>query len=693
MSRKPLRFFLTEADQDRIDPSSIVIEEVEADSGQKAGFPAHHMLKISFTITNPDAGPPRLLPMFASSWHFLATSDSGAADPDPAAVVDDDANYATWRTQGILAMSNVFTDTEKVALSSTIDLTPNRAWYSPVAIPKEFLFQTLVDGPPNGIPKVAVKFDSKVVKTTNSAWLGHRVAGFLLGKSDPVFSFGATEADDDAVKFPMPTVVMNAAGEVILFVIMARKKNLQDSLEFNEGKVFQLGYDVLYGATRSLDNRLHRFPANGCVPAREVYRQLKDQFFDLTPGKALSDKILEQWPAAPRYLPIRYTRTFKAVENSSVFFLNASIAVTQVDSGAALQTRRLPAHGLLFIRQDPVSSGTQPEPPLVSLAMTSDHGCTHLVRTSDTDWRVIGTRDPVQVQLTADWTAVPQVLLRAPMWIELGLDPFVAPGGALCTYSSLRRSVRALVNNRIAGGRLLFGPSTTSSLTESLIKEAFTSTAASVSDVADGKPMVKPQTDETIDPTLTEFNRESGRLKRILQAFFPEDAGERLTKGEVAYNIWQSSMDAAASHRTAYPDAYVGRGGPGALVYLGLANAFHSNPDPAGDGSEAFLDAVVTAMLSGLKKGALLQYWWSFVADYQNVTARRNPTSSRVEAGHSPMFMEYTGSPSPTGYLVIDQFALGNSFSSCPVTGAAGSRLINWGGKEREIWLAANWFE
>jgi len=683
MSRKLLRFFLSEADQDRIVGGSVVIDEVEVDSSATADLPAHHMLQIQFQIRDPEAGAPKILPMFEAALHFFPTASSGTVDPDPETVVDEDPAYDDWRTEGTLHIRSISKDAERLStLTSTFELPPNNVWYAPVSIPKDFLFQTLVDGPPNGLKKVEVKFDSKVVKSTHATWLGYRVAGFLLGKSDPVVRFGASEGDDDAAKFPMPTVVMDAAGNVTLFVITAHRKKLQDSLDFNDGHMFQLGYDALYSVSSSLDPRNHLYPANGCVPAREVFRRLKDQFFDFSAGASLRDELILEWPSAPRYLPIRYTRTFKPVANASVWFFGASVNVSRVDTGAVLQTRRLPAHGLLFIRQDPAASGPQPDPPLVRLTLTTYRGGTHLARTTDTDWRTIGTRDPVDVQLSADWASAPHVLLRAPMKVEVMLDPFLEPGEDLCTYSSLRRSVRVLVNNRIAGGRLLFGPTGTSTETEALIREAFTGTAAFVSDVADDRPLVKPVGE-------AQMNDEASRILRVLKAFFNEDAGEGMLKGEVAYWIWQSNMPTQASHTTAFPAAHVGRGGPGALVFLGLSGGYHSNPDPTGDGSEAFLDAVVTTMLTGLEQGALLQYWWKFAADYQKVTNRQSPTSSAFQAGHSPMFLEYTSG----GFLVIDQFAVGTSFSSCDVSGAAGSRLITWGGVERDIWLAANWIE
>ena len=129
------------------------------------------------------------------------------------------------------------------------------------------------------------------------------------------------------------------------------------------------------------------------------------------------------------------------------------------------------------------------------------------------------------------------------------------------TYMSLRRTVRALVDNRIAGGRLNFGVASTSALTRGIIHRAWLGTPASAGIVADNQP-----------PVTTNVGQESDAVKLIpvLEAFFPGNAQQYpfagmpanpviLTRGRMLHDLWQSRLDemSAPSHRANFSDAGV----------------------------------------------------------------------------------------------------------------------------------------
>jgi len=278
---------------------------------------------------------------------------------------------------------------------------------------------------------------------------------------------------------------------------------------------------------------------------------------------------------------------------------------------------------------------------------------------------------------------------------ELFVEPGDSPRGPRCTYLSLRRDVRALVNNRIAGGRLNVDRERTIAATQKLINGAWQGMGNLV---ANNEP--KPGDDP---------NR-AGELMPILRAFFPNDAPAieidgstsraRVFKvGEVAYYIWQSRIDLFQEEGTKRNFSDVGRGGAGALVVTGLASSYHVDPErrPEEAGNDiAYFDRIVGEMMVGLEPGAVLQFW-NINSDYEAIKNRRVPGNALPEPhdvhyGHSPIFVRYlspTEAPPNGGIKVIDQFGRD---SDCPIVMVGGGRRLSWDGTE-QIWIAANWAE
>jgi hypothetical protein len=281
---------------------------------------------------------------------------------------------------------------------------------------------------------------------------------------------------------------------------------------------------------------------------------------------------------------------------------------------------------------------------------------------------------------------------------EMLVEPRYSPGEMRCTYLSLRRSVRALVDNRITGGRLNFQPKLTDKTTKDLMKNAWSGTPATANLLSNNNPQPNASPGKARD------------LEKILIAFFPADApahdidGSGNTtrtkiykEGEVAYNLWQTIESVLSAEGTMrnFSNDHVGRGGPGALVAVGLAPAFHVDPfRNAGESDSDYFDRIVGDMLTGLQPGAILQFW-NFNTDYERIKTRAGRPDSY---GHSPVFLRYiVNGGLPQGIVVIDQFGE----SECRIDTSSGSRLMQWDpcprtrscARVQQIWVAANWEE
>ena len=401
------------------------------------------------------------------------------------------------------------------------------------------------------------------------------------------------------------------------------------------------------------------------------------------------DAILADWPFVPRFFPIQFTRTCEPIANCSVFFPRQTVNLRTPP--AVVQQEQLPAHGIVYVRQEPPPIGQPlPDPPLVEMWLSG--GTMKWLMGGGTSWRQPATTAPLPISLTG--LAVPHVSVRLPMKEAMFSDTTrPAPKGMACTYLSLRRTVRALIDNRIAGGRLNFGVNVTGTTTRGLLRTAFAGTPATVSGVADNAP------NPLGDPNVL-----GADLEPYLRAFFPNNAPQVnipgapgaptvYDEGRMVYRLWQSILEAFQDNQTKrnFADQYIGRGGPGAAASVNLVTLHFDPVRNAGETDDAYFDRIVTLMV-GLEPGALLQFWRRD-SDYLNIKNRSVPGNPPAiqSYGHSPVFVEYdrNNAGDIIGLIIIDQYGE----STSPVAGAAGQRRIQWHDADQAIWIAANWTE
>ena len=329
----------------------------------------------------------------------------------------------------------------------------------------------------------------------------------------------------------MPRVVVNA-GTAALTVTVARTQKPQDAPDaaFN-------------AAAPGLPRTDPSHPSHGVIPTRHVYRTIRAKLLGGVSGGAVPDAILADWPTAPRYFPVRVTRTWKPIPNFSVHLPKNTIHVTSRHDASTLAEQRLPAHGVFFLVQQPAS----PAPAAPDVFVTIQGGLRFINGATTNVWAVRAGTFPLLFNLAT--ATPPHVIVRRRMKDEIFADEArpVTPEENACTYFSLRRTVRALIDNRICGGRLVAeGPGTLQE-TKDLLDEAFAGTHANKNEIINGKP----------SPLGTP--RLARKFENLLRAFFPtippaqtiggSTAREELDRGQVYYHLWQVRDDLFRSER------------------------------------------------------------------------------------------------------------------------------------------------
>lgn len=706
-----ISFFLSEADQNRIDPASIVVED--ATDANTTSLPADigevtdQSLIIRFTVTDPQNGAPRLLPFFPGHLVFTPFENTTDIIPEPADVDPQTRWIDNWQTRGricVRADRQSLTSANVINLAAMVSgeharLVPNKVWYYPVRLTPEFLFDELVGhsslvldetGETTVVPGSDISFAPRVVadffKQRFEHWIReeHVIAG--------------------ASPYEMPTAVMESNGEVTLIVSMALEQLPQD---------FEDTFDSL---SPGIDRTDPAHLANGQIPVRHVFQAFKEDMQYAGTGSALVNRVADKNQSTVVYTPIQFTRTASNLPNCSVQFPTRTVHILD-SAGDILWAQRLPAHGYIFLPSPPGQVPTE-----INVDMPPDlqpFEMTFLKGTEDC-WKHPGNIIAVEFDLSLE--SEPYVVLRHRMVTSLFHEWFhnrvnannhivfehvktrsrktgnISP----CSYMSLRRTIQAWLDNRITGGRYhresrKIKPETRAMLLEVLPEDI-------VNILARHGPRVDFFGD-IVDEQLPRLRYRAKILKRVAKHLFPDPApgfvsgtapSPDYTRGEVFYNLWQTIGVAFRDDDNGkfYPDEHVGRGAAGALVYLDLAD-YVLYPEPsAGQAMDdpVFLDSIVDSMMTGLPKGAMLQMWRRAIGDFDNVINRNPPAEYSNEDpgyGHSPIFFSMSETRSDT-LVVIDHSG------AVEVIKEANTGRLNWKSIStfsEQIWIAAQWLE
>ena len=673
--RKVLRFLFSKDDAAQVDPETIVVQDAPYAASPVAGKPYPQSMDITFSLASDKKVAPQVRPLFPGTITFLADDSALGEIPEPSDVALTDQAYARWKTRGTL-MVTICRPGDLAAFRDHfggVEVVPTIVWYRGIVLTKEFLFTTLL----KDLDRVNVckRADGDAVPSKHADWPKHAISGFLKGRYRPNLSLGATAEEDDVTK-PMPIVADTGSGLFRLIVSCAARGCPQDARQAE-----------LDDLAPSIDHEDPAHPANGAIPARHVYRLARRHLIDGSDRNVAAKAILADWPSAPRYFTIRCTRTWRIQENVSIHFPQQRMVVKGHEAKTLLADQRLPIHGVFYLAQPP--GIPPPSEPHIDVSF---HGDMRWINGKEPHvWRKKAKNDSLEIDFSEPAANPAHIQLRLPMSSAIVKEPFDAPGGAICTYLSMRRSLRALIDNRITGGRLNFGRGRTSRATSALIDDAWSATGSELRSrvVANNHPPILV----TVQAAGTAAR---GQLLPIWEVFFPEKATQveaegngsvQHTLGRVVYEIWQSNPDPARNldSRNNYPDEVVGRGAPGALVVCGLATAYAVDGlESANDSDEtAYLDRLANEIVTALQTGAVLQFW-NQRTDFDGLRAREVRVASY---GHSLIYRRNLAEKA--GIQVIDQGGTGD----CLKSGPQSNQRIEWLGKAQDIWIAANWDE
>jgi hypothetical protein len=665
--RDILRFPIDAADQARVVVSSIQVSDTP---GGANVLPIAQTLRLSFTVSNPGAGAPKLRPLFHGKMVFIPDPLDPRMIPTPDIV--DFSQHGLWRTRGTLLVVHLFDKAEhelKEISGGALEVGPNGVWYFGINLTKDFL-QITLGARKQPIPGVNVSVSSP-------DWIKHAVSGFLGGTFLPELRLGATPAADDAAVLPMPELEMDAAtGLVTLDITTARSQAPRDASD----DLFKL----MAGSTKPGDPR---HPQVGRIPARHVLRSVRAKMIDGQVGQAVPDAILNP-PNDVGYVTLRFTRIWKPEEDISAHFPKQTV---EVKSGSTvLMTQTLPPHGIVHVPVNPTS-------PPQSISVRVIGTMLYLDGATPNAWQQPGGTPT----LTFNLPSQPHILMRQHMSEEMLVEWADETKSNACTYYSLRRSLRALVNNRIAGGRLNYGRQTTSKTTAKLIDDAFAgnSFGAKASIIANNAP----RTNVSIS---SDIHAAAIKLIPICNMFFPGTAPAQMlngatapvtpiTNGQLFYDLWQSAASSFENANLArnYPAAHIGRGAPGALVALGLAAGYVvSGERNAGESDVDYWDRLVRNLQARMKPGGALQLW-ALEIDFKTIKQRQWMTVGLQSYGHSPIF-HHNGSDARGPIVhVFDQFGV----TSSRVLDISGKLRLSWADRANpipeEVWIGANWIE
>lgn len=721
------------SEQGWIDPVSVVASEIpDACSGTTLTTslqnPPHlQSLQVHFRLAEGRTQAPQLLPLAPGRLFFHPAPGQPAA-PAPAQATR--ANFGSvphvgyWRLvieDGLHPEARVRARLREL---TGLPLTPSVLWFGPIELSEEFLFDTLPL-----LPRADVaKGTQGKARGGDGDWTGTAIAGFLKGLHGIRVEHAANAAEDAIELREWPRIAPSLAGgnEFTFVITAARRGDVVYDGSKTDYEVEQIGSPPKPVASH---DPMH--PAHGALPARLLLRRLREAatgngLLGAPIPSQLADVVLPATSDAwPPYHLVRFTRTWTLEDtpDCSQHFPSQRVAFRHVASSFAHETR-LPCHGLVWLPVSNVTllggsefeftlSQTTPTPAREMRAIAGEPG----------SWRSNAPPGPYTVNLQIGEEPTPaHWQLRRRMGQEIISDRGRRPTGNVCVYHSLRRTVLALVNNRIAGGRMNWEVYRNragtyvdgmSDYTFALIRDAFEAdgvpTAGALAAAGELRRAGERLRDIDGSGATSEEGLEANRLRTVLDAFFNGPAEAQSvggvsgsppagwTQGRVFVALWYSGTDilAPGDARYAFSDATVGRGAPGALCAFNLAGFAVQPAEPrTGTPAEqrsALANEMLHASPDRLLPGAALQFWTSFAA-YDNVRARTMVPAGAV--GHSPTFMKYAGTPAGSRYpggRVIDQNGSGES--DLQVSTPGGRTELNWGGYECQVWIAANWVE
>lgn len=291
-----LRFLFSVADRDRIDSTTIIVTETSFDptpASAAARWP--ESIRLQFRVRDPANGAPELRMIFPGEVAFTPDAPTGTQVLPAVGSINftgtmvDQSSFDTWPAKGSLRIHAseraVLDDLKKFNKIGAIGYPPTVAWFAPVAITRPFINDALLNGlERKGIPDPAT---NATIANTDPSWLEHAVTGFYARTYFPVLKPhrppSGTAVDrnlDDVIRFPMPRVVMDAAGDVDLTITLVALRSVAERDQFPGANPFAV-------------DRFHPgHPDYEIIPARLFLQDQRSELIGATAGNVVADAAI-----------------------------------------------------------------------------------------------------------------------------------------------------------------------------------------------------------------------------------------------------------------------------------------------------------------------------------------------------------------------------------------------------------------
>ncbi len=600
---KNLNFFLSKEDQDRIVDNSISIEDVKEDGSnlpddiyREEGVWAHQSLMIKFKVKDPNNGAPKLVPFFKKGRFHTIPSDGSNSPIKVALAYDFTMDFKLDEDIEFFNLVN--------SLDSNIKVFPNKVWYYPLDISLDYLENISS----SLFSDVSYKFLKDNNFDVTSYYQSNRTFfedSFLSGNLDITTSGNKSFEDLEW----LPQLVMAGDGSITIVITMAQHRPPQDT---------KISFDTYHNTSENITSDSIKYAGNALIPPRYVFNTYRG-LINYTENNC---KVFQALKNSDPYFFLQFTRTAEKITNFSFFFPGQTIEIVPKNSSSNILPwrGRIPAHGLIFLyKKSLITSNTTNNTITISTpSHTSPSLEMSMLKGSADCWKRPGkTDEDIDIDLSrGDEYVVLRLRMRDAVFLseenaknkvpgenmECKKENFVtqqSDGYSACTYFSLRRVVRALVDNRIAGGRLNNKLNSTDNLTSVLIKDVLGTKPKDY--LINNGPLASPYFKKPVE-------KNNLKLYSIMTALFPEQENGK-KKGEKAYYIWQSSINKMCKKSNNNEGLDLkdnrGDGAAGAMVYLGLAK-YVIYPGTSYNYNE--IASEVTAK-KDYEKGALIQFW------------------------------------------------------------------------------------
>jgi hypothetical protein len=216
--RMTFRLFVNPAQRALIQPPAHGAMVRELDFPGPVNGAAAESLRLSGVWPTPAPDLPQLRPIFPGALRFIALPGAALPRPQDIEVVGGhvtdralDAAAISGRIMVRVQSAAALRDLRRLGSLPYLFEAPTHAWYGPVTLTRDFLRRALLDWD-YGLNAAGLYPGGGIVRTDPGApgWEALALSAFLAGQYEPLLLAGDTPDHDDAVRLPMPQLIVAA---------------------------------------------------------------------------------------------------------------------------------------------------------------------------------------------------------------------------------------------------------------------------------------------------------------------------------------------------------------------------------------------------------------------------------------------------------------------------------------------------